>query len=166
MAYTFDNAKAPSTRRTQYFEMFGHRAIYHDGWVACTTPPYGGTWEDQTKFERVDVISGYKWELYQRRRGLQRGRQPCGQVSRQASRTPAAVLCRGGQVQRAAAGRQRHGADGPGHPPQPHARTHRVHLLRDRDAHPRGRGAGRQEQVVPHHRRRGPLRRAMNRASS
>ena len=44
--------------------MFGHRAIYHDGWLACTTPPYGGTWEDQTKFERVDVISGYKWELY------------------------------------------------------------------------------------------------------
>ena len=64
MAYTFDDPKAPSARRTQYFEMFGHRAIYHDGWVACTTPPYGGTWEDQTKFQRVDVINGYKWELY------------------------------------------------------------------------------------------------------
>ena len=33
------SAKAPTTRRTQYFEMFGLRAIYHDGWVACTTPP-------------------------------------------------------------------------------------------------------------------------------
>jgi len=64
MAYTFDHPDAPSTRHTQYFEVFGHRAIYHDGWVACTTPPYGGTWEDQTKFVRVDVISGYKWELY------------------------------------------------------------------------------------------------------
>ena len=64
MAYTFDRPDAPSTRHTQYFEVFGHRAIYHDGWVACTTPPYGGTWEDQTKFVRVDVISGYKWELY------------------------------------------------------------------------------------------------------
>jgi len=32
MAYTFDNAnaKAPSTRSTQYFEMVGNRAIYHD----------------------------------------------------------------------------------------------------------------------------------------
>jgi arylsulfatase len=40
MAYTFDqaNAKAPSKRDTQYFEMAGNRAIYHDGWVAATTP--------------------------------------------------------------------------------------------------------------------------------
>ena len=36
MAYTFAaGAKAaPSTRITQYFEMFGHRALYHDGWIA------------------------------------------------------------------------------------------------------------------------------------
>jgi arylsulfatase len=39
MIYTFDSAKAPSKRRTQYFEMMGNRAIYNDGWVACTTPP-------------------------------------------------------------------------------------------------------------------------------
>ena len=41
MAYTFDkaNAKAPSKRETQYFEMFGNRAIYHDGWIAATVPP-------------------------------------------------------------------------------------------------------------------------------
>ena len=41
MAYTFDkaNANAPSTRSTQYFEMVGNRAIYHDGWLAATTPP-------------------------------------------------------------------------------------------------------------------------------
>jgi arylsulfatase len=64
MAYTFDNPKAPSTRRTQYFEVFANRAIYHDGWLACTTPPYGGAWEDQTKFKHVDVINGFKWELY------------------------------------------------------------------------------------------------------
>ncbi len=66
MAYTFDGAKAPSTRRTQYFEMFGHRAIYHDGWVACTTPRLA-PWEDATmspQAAKIDVISGYKWELY------------------------------------------------------------------------------------------------------
>ena len=41
MAYTFDaaNANAPSKRDTQYFEMFANRAIYHDGWIATTTPP-------------------------------------------------------------------------------------------------------------------------------
>jgi arylsulfatase len=36
MAYTFDraNADAKSTRSTQYFEMLGNRAIYHEGWMA------------------------------------------------------------------------------------------------------------------------------------
>ncbi len=63
MAYTFDHPNAPSTRRTQYFEMYGNRGIYHDGWVACTTPYYA-PWEDQLMKPPVDVISGYKWELY------------------------------------------------------------------------------------------------------
>ena len=38
LAYTFDkaNADAPSKHRTQYFEMFGERGIYHDGWMAST----------------------------------------------------------------------------------------------------------------------------------
>src|SRR5262249_53316388 len=30
-AHTFDDAKAPSRHITQYFEMFGHRSLYHDG---------------------------------------------------------------------------------------------------------------------------------------
>jgi arylsulfatase len=34
MAYTFAGEGAVSTRQTQYFEMFGNRALYHDGWVA------------------------------------------------------------------------------------------------------------------------------------
>ena len=64
MAYTFDkaNANAPSTHDTQYFEIMGNRAIYHDGWLAGTTPPQGpwlmgvGT--------LPDVVNGYNWELY------------------------------------------------------------------------------------------------------
>ncbi len=36
MLYTVDDAKAKDRRTTQYFEMFGNRGIYHDGWVACT----------------------------------------------------------------------------------------------------------------------------------
>ena len=36
MLYSADNAKAADRRTTQYFEMFGNRAIYHDGWVAAT----------------------------------------------------------------------------------------------------------------------------------
>jgi arylsulfatase len=65
MAYTFDkaNANAPSTRTTQYFEMFANRAIYHDGWIAATTPP-AAPWLLGTAKLPQDVINGYKWELY------------------------------------------------------------------------------------------------------
>ncbi|MBU3701035.1 MAG: arylsulfatase [Acidimicrobiia bacterium] len=34
MNYSFADAAAPSTRRTQYFEILGNRGIYHDGWIA------------------------------------------------------------------------------------------------------------------------------------
>jgi arylsulfatase A-like enzyme len=64
MAYTWDkaNAEAPSKRETQYFEMFGNRGIYHDGWYACTTPPAPPWLMGTTKMP--DVVNGYKWELY------------------------------------------------------------------------------------------------------
>jgi arylsulfatase len=60
MVYTFDDAKAKSSHRTQYFEMFGNRAIYNDGWVAATTPPVV-PWVVTGKTPPVD---DYKWELY------------------------------------------------------------------------------------------------------
>ncbi len=36
MLYSADDARAADRRTTQYFEMFGNRGIYHEGWVACT----------------------------------------------------------------------------------------------------------------------------------
>ena len=64
MAYTFDkaNANAPSKRETQYFEMIGNRAIYHDGWIAATTPPAPPWVMGQVKMPQV--TDGYTWELY------------------------------------------------------------------------------------------------------
>jgi len=64
MVYTWDqaNAKASTRHTTQYFEMLGNRAIYHEGWVAATTP-VTLPWELSTK-PPPDVITGYKWELY------------------------------------------------------------------------------------------------------
>ena len=47
---------------TQYFEMLGNRAIYHDGWMAATTPATL-PWELSTATP-PDVITGYNWELY------------------------------------------------------------------------------------------------------
>jgi arylsulfatase len=64
MAYTWDkaNAKAPSRRKTQYFEMLGNRALYHDGWIANTTP-IQAPWK-LASAPPPDVAYGYKWELY------------------------------------------------------------------------------------------------------
>ncbi len=63
MTYTFDqaNANAPSKRDTQYFEMVGNRAIYHDGWIAATTPP-APPWLLGTG--KMPPMNEYKWELY------------------------------------------------------------------------------------------------------
>ena len=60
LVYTFDDAKAPSKHRTQYFEMFANRGIYHDGWVACTTPAIV-PWSTSSVYPDVN---DYKWELY------------------------------------------------------------------------------------------------------
>ena len=61
MTYTFDSATAPDRRTTQYFEMLGNRAIYHDGWLASTTPP-GGPW--QADGAQPLEPGDYHWELY------------------------------------------------------------------------------------------------------
>jgi arylsulfatase A-like enzyme len=65
MVYTWDkeNANLPSKRKTQYFEMLGNRAIYHDGWIASTTPPVP-PWELGFGKLPHDVMNGYQWELY------------------------------------------------------------------------------------------------------
>jgi len=64
MTYTWDkaNANAPTRHTTQYFEMLGNRAIYHDGWIAATTPATL-PWE-LSNAPPPDLITGYKWELY------------------------------------------------------------------------------------------------------
>jgi arylsulfatase len=63
MAYTWDQANAPTRRTTQYFEMFGSRAIYHDGWVAAA-PPLNAPWILTLDKPPSDVMNGFKWQLY------------------------------------------------------------------------------------------------------
>jgi arylsulfatase A-like enzyme len=58
MVYSFGNAKAPSTHKTQYFEIFGNRGIYHDGWLAHTV--HKAPWETKPRGSFADD----KWELY------------------------------------------------------------------------------------------------------
>jgi arylsulfatase A-like enzyme len=60
MVYTFDDAKAKDRHTTQYFELVGNRGIYHDGWMACTTPlrlPWVILGPDRSPDD-------FKWELY------------------------------------------------------------------------------------------------------
>ncbi len=58
MAYTFDDPNAAERHTTQYFEMFGNRAIYHDGWLARTL--HRAPWQTgKQKPLQSDV-----WDLY------------------------------------------------------------------------------------------------------
>ena len=61
MVYTFDDAKAKERHTTQYFEMFGNRAIYHDGWFARTI--HRAPWEAKPRRPLAEDI----WELYDTR---------------------------------------------------------------------------------------------------
>jgi arylsulfatase A-like enzyme len=65
MAYTWDraNANAAGRRTTQYFEMFGTRAIYDNGWIASAPPPIP-PWDLSLKPPATDVMNGFKWQLY------------------------------------------------------------------------------------------------------
>ncbi len=94
MAYTWDKAgvNAPSKRGTQYFEMFGNRAIYHDGWLAATTPPNAPWFMGLGKFP--DVVNGYHWELYNIANDFSEYDDLADQESRQTARV-AGTLPRG-----------------------------------------------------------------------
>ena len=62
MVYSFNEGSEPSTRRTQYYEVLGNRGIYHDGWLANTTPR-NMPWDIAHAREGSDT-STYEWELY------------------------------------------------------------------------------------------------------
>lgn len=67
---SFEDAAAPSLHVTQYFEMFGHRSLYHDGWRAvCPWPgpsfseaglPFGAPID----YHKLIELDARGWELY------------------------------------------------------------------------------------------------------
>ena len=69
-AHTFNDSAATTNHHTQYFEMLGHRSIYHDGWRAvCPWPgpsfaeaaqPFGAAISADTLSE----LDATGWELY------------------------------------------------------------------------------------------------------
>ncbi|HVB50205.1 MAG TPA: arylsulfatase [Acidimicrobiales bacterium] len=52
MRYSFEDVDAESEKLSQYFEMSGHRAMYHEGWKAVTRHVHGASFDDD------------HWELY------------------------------------------------------------------------------------------------------
>ncbi|MDB5337584.1 MAG: atsA 9 [Planctomycetaceae bacterium] len=58
MVYTFDDAQAKDRHKTQYFEIFGNRGIYQDGWLAHTV--HRAAWENKPRAPFLED----KWELY------------------------------------------------------------------------------------------------------
>ena len=62
LGYTFDGADAKERRTTQYFEIAGNRAIYHDGWFARTI--HKAPWESKPRRPLEDNSA---WQLYETR---------------------------------------------------------------------------------------------------
>jgi arylsulfatase len=69
-AHTFEDGDAGSKRHTQYFEMMGHRSIYHDGWRAvCPWPgpsftEAGAFFGEPIPAEKLTDLDANHWELY------------------------------------------------------------------------------------------------------
>jgi arylsulfatase A-like enzyme len=69
LASSFDDADAAATHVTQYFEMIGHRSIYHDGWRAvCPWPgtsfAEGRPFGSPISAEQLTELDATAWELY------------------------------------------------------------------------------------------------------
>ena len=58
LLYAFNDAKAPERHKTQYFEMFGNRAIYNDGWLARTI--HRAPWQTSG----LPPLTSDVWDLY------------------------------------------------------------------------------------------------------
>lgn len=72
LVYSFNDAKAPEKHTTQYFEVFGHRAIYHNGWMASAFHnrlPWATGMQYKEKPFEADT-----WELYDLRTDFSQSR--------------------------------------------------------------------------------------------
>jgi arylsulfatase A-like enzyme len=58
LLYSFNDAEAPDRHTTQYFEIFGNRAIYRDGWLARTI--HRAPWNT----DNLSPLDSDVWELY------------------------------------------------------------------------------------------------------
>ena len=94
MRYSFDDAKADSARKTQFYSMLGSRGIWHEGWKAVTTHPTISGWSefnaDEWELYHTDVDRSELHDLAAEQPGQAAGaRQPVVRRSRRQRRLPA-----------------------------------------------------------------------------
>ena len=149
MVYTFDDAKAKDRHKTQYFEIFGNRGIYHDGWLAHTV--HRAAWEMQA----AAPVPRRQVGTLPRRGGLQLGERPGREEPREAQGAAGPLPEGSGQVPRAAARRPRHRAHQrrPRRAARPDGRPHVADGLRGHDRDDGERLHQHQEPVAHDHRR-------------
>ena len=138
MAYTFDkaNADAPSRHKTQYFEMMGDHAIYHEGWIASTKvirPP----WEVAGPVNQ-DPFNNCTWELYDLRKDWTQFEDVAAQYPEKVKELKELFAKEARKYQVLPLDATRGDALG-GAAAQHHGGPHRVHLYPAADRHPAGR---------------------------
>ena len=86
-------AERDERHRTQYFEMFGSRAIYHDGWKAVTFKPIGPLYDDGLDWNAP--FTDDRWELFDVRSDPTEVNDLADVAPRAARRARRAVVARG-----------------------------------------------------------------------
>ena len=145
MRYSFDNAKAPTTRPTQFYSMLGSRGIWHEGWKAITTHPTLSGWSH---------FNDDEWELYHTEVDRSETHNLAAQQPGEAARVDQ-WLVRGGGRQRRVPARRPLGARDFQHATTPTVRSRRT-ATATIPTRPRYLSAGGQySQPLLHHRRSG-----------
>ena len=151
MVYTFDDAKAKDRHKTQYFEIFGNRGIYHDGWLAGTV--HRAAWECKPRQPFLED----KWELYHVDEDFSLANDLAAKNPDEAQGAAGPLPEGSGQVPRAAARRSlaRAHQRRPRRPARPDGRPHLADGLRGHDRDDGERLHQHQEPVAHDHRRGG-----------
>jgi hypothetical protein len=125
--------RRPSRRarhKTQYFEIFGNRAIYHDGWFAGTV--HKAPWETKPRAKLLED----KWELYDTRKDFSLANDLAAKQPGEAQGDAGPLHEGGDQVPRAAHRRPQRRARQrrDGRPARPDGRPHLAHALEGMDS--------------------------------
>ena len=149
LVYTFDDAKAKERHTTQYFEIAGNRAIYHDGWFARTI--HRAPWEAKPRHPLDKDV----WELYDVRADFSLANDLAAKNPKKLTEMQALFMKEAAKYhvlpiddrvfERLDAAR--------GRPPRPDGRAHLADAGRGHDRHDGERLHQREEQVQDHHRR-------------